>query len=569
MIGTSSSASSDAFGAARLPFISVFYARERAHPERVFLRQAIDGRVVSVRYGEAGRAARSMAAALRALGVKPGDRVGIYSKNCYHWILADLAILMAGAISVPYYPTVGPDQLAELLQLSDLRALFVGKVDAWSDRTHVLPPDLITIAFPHYPGNAEVRGARSWDALVREHAPLASPHVPALSEPFTIIFTSGTTGSPKGAVLRYEGPRALAEHELAQPLYDIFRGSAERLFSYLPLNHVAERFATEIAGIFAGATISFAESITTFASDLRKVQPTFFFAVPRIWSKMEHGLVQKLGERRLALLLATPVAGPAMARLLRYMLGLGKARVVLSGAAPLPRATLAFFARLGVEIQEIYGMTEAGGGVTVNPRGRSRPGSVGLPMAGAEVRIQPDTAEVLIRTPWMMDGYFRAEERTAEVVRHGFIHTGDRGSFDAAGYLTITGRVSEAFKTSSGKFVVPSKLEALFASCAHVEQVMVTGRGLSQPLALVCLSEAAQRADRDQVAAELSRTLQALSAQVDRHERVLRAVVLARGFSVEDGTLTPTLKLRRHVIEARYGERFESWSASKDSVVFE
>jgi len=562
-------ADASAFGVAQMPFLCVFYARESAHPDRVFLRQAQAGRMRDLTWGETGRLARSMAQALRSLGVAAGDRVGIYSKNCVHWIIADLAILMCGAISVPYYPTVGPDQLAELLALSDLRALFVGKVDAWEDRKHVVPASLPTIAFPHYPGNAVVHSQHAWDALVRQHVPLQAPHVPELSEPFTIIFTSGTTGSPKGAVLRYEGPRALAEHELAVPTYGAFAGSAGRLFSFLPLNHVAERFATEINGIFAGSTIAFAESIQTFASDLRRVQPTFFFAVPRIWTKMQHGLDLKLGKARLRAWLRAPLVGAMTSRLIRHALGLGRVRVALSGAAPLPASTLEFFALLGIAIQEVYGMTEAGGAVTLNPRGAARHGSVGRAISGVRVAVDAATGEVRVRTPWMMEGYFRAPERTAELMERGFIRTGDRGELDASGYLTITGRVSEAFKTASGKFVVPSKVEALLSASPHIEQVMVTGRGLTHPIALLCLADASGAVDRRSLSAELSHALEAASAQLEPHERVRKAVVLRQHFAVEDGSLTPTLKLRRHIIDARYASQFESWLAHHEAVVFE
>jgi long-subunit acyl-CoA synthetase (AMP-forming) len=564
-----SGADAASFGVAQKPFLCVFYARERAHPNRVFLRQTEGGRMRDLTWGETGRLARTMAQALLSLGVLPGDRVGIYSKNCVHWIVADLAILMCGAVSVPYYPTVGADQLAELLALSDLRALFVGKVDAWDDRKHVVPQTLPTIAFPHYAGNAVVDAQYTWDGLLRGRAPLRAPHTPALSEPFTVIFTSGTTGSPKGAVLNYEGPRALAEHELEAPAYHAFEGGAAKLFSFLPLNHVAERFATEINGIFAGSTIAFAESIQTFAADLRRVQPTFFFAVPRIWTKMQHGLELKLGAERLRALLSVPLLGSVAARVLRLALGLGRVQVALSGAAPLPASTLDFFGRLGIAIQEVYGMTEAGGAVTLNPRGKARSGSVGCAISGVSVTIDPATSEVLVRTPWMMDGYFRAPERTAELMGTGFIRTGDRGQLDAARYLTITGRVSEAFKTASGKFVVPSKVEALLLACPHVEQVMVTGRGLAHPVALVCLSQDSSSADRRVVAVELSRALEAASAQLEPHERVRKAVVLRQRFAVEDGTLTPTLKLRRHVIEARYVAQLEPWLTHAESVLFE
>ncbi|HEX6245260.1 MAG TPA: AMP-binding protein [Polyangiales bacterium] len=541
-------------------FLDVFYRRERAHPGRVFLRQPYQGVFRELTYGEAGEEARRIAAALRALGHEPGDRVGIFSKNCYHWILADLAILMCGCVSVPYYPTLNPEALREVLDLSDLKSMFVGKLDAWDDRARVLPSSLLTISFPHYPGNARVSAALSWEQLRQDHAPLVDAHLPASDQPFTIIFTSGTTGAPKGVVLTYESPRQVALHERHAPVYEIFQGSAERLFSYLPLNHIAERFAAEITSILAGGSISFGESIESFAQNLQSVQPTLFFAVPRIWTKMQDGVLARVDAKLLARLLRLPGVGGLLKQKLRKLLGLGSARVVISGAAPLARATLDWFAALGIQIQEVYGMSEAGGGVTFNARGHIRPGSVGKPIVGAEVKIDADSGEVLIRAPWMMREYFRDPVKTAEVVRDGFIHSGDRGHFDAEGNLVIVGRVSEAFKSAKGKYVVPTPIEARFAQNPYIEQVLVTGRGLPQPIALVCLGSAAKGVARDKLAASLRTTLIEVNQAAEKHERVPSLVVLAESFSVENGLLTPTLKLRRHAIDARYEARYAAWS---------
>jgi long-chain acyl-CoA synthetase len=549
-------------------FLDIFYRRERAHPERVFLRQPFAGTFRELSFGAAGEEARRLAAALRALGHRPGDRVGIYSKNCYHWILADLAILMCGCVSVPYYPTLNPDALREVVELSDLKSLFIGKLDAWDDRARALPSTLLKIAFPHYPGNARVEGCLEWDTLKREHAPLEDAHRPSADEAFTIIFTSGTTGAPKGVVLTYESPRQVALHERRQPVYEIFEGAAERLFSYLPLNHVAERFAAEITGILAGSSISFGESIESFAENLRAVQPTLFFAVPRIWTKMQDGVLARIDAKLLQRLLRLPLIGALLRHKLRTLLGLGSARVLISGAAPLPRATLDWFAALGIQIQEVYGMTEVGGGITFNARGEIRPGTVGKPLAGAEVKIDAESGEVLLRAPWMMREYFRNPDKTAEVVRDGFIHSGDRGRMDDEGNLVIVGRVSEAFKTAKGKFVVPSAIEARFAASPYVEQVIVTGRGLVQPIALVCLGGAARGVAREKLEHNLRATLEQVNAAVDKHERVQALVVLAESFSVDNGMLTPTLKLRRHVIDERYEAQYASWSEAKEAPIW-
>jgi long-subunit acyl-CoA synthetase (AMP-forming) len=549
-------------------FLEVFYRREQAHPERVFLRQPFGGVFRELTYAQAGQEARRLAAALRALGHAPGDRVGILSKNCYHWILADLAILMCGCVSVPYYPTLNPEALREVVELSQLKSLFVGKLDSWDDRAPVLSPALLKIAFPHYPGNARVEGCLKWETLRDSHAPLHRAHRPDKDEAFTIIFTSGTTGAPKGVVLPYESPRQVAMQERREPVYEIFQGAAQRLFSYLPLNHIAERFAAEIAAILAGGSISFGESIETFAENLRDVQPTLFFAVPRIWTKMQDGVLARVNATLLARLLRVPFLGTWLKKKLRTLLGLGSARVVVSGAAPLARATLDWFSALGIQIQEVYGMSEAGGGVTFNARGRIRAGTVGRPLPGAEVKIDADSGEVLLRAPWMMREYFRDPAKTAEVVPDGFIHSGDRGHLDAEGNLVLVGRVSEAFKSAKGKYVIPGPIEALFAANPYVEQVLVTGRGLPQPIALLCLGGAAKGVARAKLEASLRATRDELNRSVEKHERVSSLVVLAESFSVENGMLTPTLKLRRHVIDARHEGQYAAWSDATTTPVW-
>lgn len=537
------------------------------HPEKVFLRQAQGDGFVDITYLRAHDEAQRIAAALAARGVGHGDRVAILSKNCWHWIVADLAILSLGAVSVPYYPTLSADALREVIALSDLKAIFIGKLDNYKAQAAGVPAQLLKIAFPPYGTQPEQQDCLRWNALIAQHQPLAQPHQPKPEEPFTIIFTSGTTGTPKGVVLTYAAPYQLAVLESSQPVYGIFQGHAARLLSYLPLNHVAERFVTEITGILAGSQIYFAESIDSFARNLRATRPTLFFAVPRIWTKLHEGIVGKLPERVLQRILGLPLLGAAFARVLRKQLGLNEARLVLSSAAPLSSDLHAFFGRLGIHIQEVYGMSEVGGAATLSERGMPHAG-VGRPLPTVEIRIDDSTQEILMRTPWMMTEYFRDPERTATVLRDGFVHSGDTGRFDAQGNLHVIGRVNDTFKTSKGKFVVPAPLELAIGSWPAVDQVLVTGRGLAQPIALICLSEHGLHAERATLEAELTHALAALNQATAPHERIARIVVVHDPFSLENGMLTPTLKVRRHSVEARYAASFETWAEQPKPVIW-
>ena len=557
------------YAAALAPtFMACFRQRVREHPERVFMRQAQGAGFLDITFRETADQALRMAAALAARGVGKGDRVAILSKNCWHWIVADLAILSLGAVSVPYYPTLSAESLREIIALSDLKAIFIGKLDDYTAQAAGVPAELVKVAFPPY-GAAErdPEGCLRWSELIAAHAPLATPHEPAAHEPFTIIFTSGTTGTPKGVVLTYDAPHQLAIAESTRPVYGIFEGNAARVLSYLPLNHVAERFVTEITGILAGSEIYFAQSIETFPVNLRAARPTMFFAVPRIWTKLREGIVSKLPERWLRRISSVPVLGAAFAGLLRKQLGLNDARLVLSSAAPLSNELHAFFARIGIHIQEVYGMSEVGGAATLAVRGAAHAG-VGQPLPFTEIQIAPETQEILMRTPWMMTEYFRDPERTAHVLRDGFMHSGDTGRFDERGNLHVIGRLNDTFKTSKGKFVVPAPLELSIGAWPAVDQVLVTGRGLSQPIALICLSELGQKYSRAALEAELSRALAELNARAAPHERLARVVVVAEPFSLENGLLTPTLKVRRHSVEARYASHFEAWSTQPKQVVW-
>lgn len=548
-------------------FMACFRQRVKGHPDRVFMRQAQGAGFVDITFRMAADQALRMAAALAARGVGRGDRVAILSKNCWHWIVADLAIFSLGAVSVPYYPTLSAESLREVIALSDLKAIFIGKLDDYASQASGVPDELIKISFPSYGGQSEPTGCLRWNELIAQHEPLAAPHEPSGDEPFTIIFTSGTTGTPKGVVLTYEAAYrlALAEHE--RPAYGIFHGNAERVLSYLPLNHVAERVATEITGILAGSEIYFAESIETFAANLRAARPTLFFAVPRIWTKLREGILARLPERWLKRILRVPLLGAAFARVLRKQLGLNDAKLVLSSAAPLSSELHAFFEGLGIHIQEVYGMSEVGGAATIAPRGALNAG-VGQPVPFAEIKLAEGTNEILIRTPWMMTEYFRDPERTAQVLRDGFVCSGDTGRFDEHGNLHVIGRINDNFKTSKGKFVVPAPLELTIASWPVIDQVLVTGRGLAQPIALICLSEQGRKQPRAAIEAELKRALSELNASAAAHERLARIVVIEEPFSLDNGLLTPTLKVRRHSVESRYAPHFETWSTQPNPIIW-
>ncbi len=548
--------------------LDYFYEWERLRPDATFLRQPSGKQWKTVSWAETGRQARKMAAALAGIGLKAGDHVGIVSKNCCHWIIADLAIMMGGFVSVPFYPTLTGPQLKQVLELSHAKALFAGKLDDWENMRSGVPDSVQIIAFPHYEGNSRVEEGLSWDGLMSAYDPLPGNPTRGLDEIFSILYTSGTTGVPKGVMLDFFAPAALMENERRYNTLQLFSGNEHRYFSYLPLCHIAERLIVEGAAILTGGEISFAESLESFAKNLQDTRPTLFMGVPRIWTKFQLAILDRLPQSRLNLLLRIPLINSLIKRKIRGGLGLDKARILLTGAAPMPDAAKEWYSRLGISLREVYGMTESCGGATLMTSDAIKPGSVGKPLPNVEIGIVPDTGEVTIRLPWVMRGYYNEPEKTAETLRDGVLYSGDQGEIDEEGYLKITGRISDTFKSAKGKFIVPGPIEWSFAKNQYVEQVCVAGLGIPQPLALVVLSDIGRETGMEKLRQSLQETLDHINSQLPNYEQLKAVVVMNTPWSVENGLLTPTLKIKRHELNRRYQHLFPEWYATEEQLVW-
>ncbi|HET8705034.1 MAG TPA: AMP-binding protein, partial [Pseudomonadales bacterium] len=357
-----------------------FYFWEEQQPNKVYLSQPFgDGNIVNYRWSRVSNEVRRIACYLRALQMPPGSRVAILSKNCAHWMMADLAIWLAGHVSVPIYPNLAAETVNQILTHSEARVLFVGKLDAWESMSAGVPDAVHCIAFPLSPPTAYTR----WEDIVATTpAFMGKPRVD-LDDLATIIYTSGTTGMPKGVMHSFRSIAAAANK--ASKVYDI--SSQDRVLSYLPLAHVAERMLVEIASIYNAFTVYFAESLDTFAQDLQRARPTIFFSVPRLWSKFYQKVNEKMPAKRLDLLLKIPFVSGYIKRKIRKTLGLDKARFLVSGAAPLSPALIEWYKKLGMEILEVYGMTENMGYSHATRVGDVRIGYVGKANPDVQVRI--------------------------------------------------------------------------------------------------------------------------------------------------------------------------------------
>jgi long-chain acyl-CoA synthetase len=544
-----------------------FYHWEKNEPSKICFTQPLGGdAVVELTWQDAGQQVRAMATYLRKIGVTPGDNVALISKNCAHWIMADLAIWMAGGVSVPLYPTLTADSIRQIMEHSESKYLFVGKLDDWPSMSSGVPTDVSCISFPLSPEN----DFPTWDEIIATTEPMQDSPSRSHAELATIIYTSGTTGMPKGVMQTFNAIASGASQ--ASNIYEA--STDDRVLSYLPLSHVAERMVVEMMQLYQGMHVFFAESLDTFASDLQRAKPTIFFAVPRIWAKFQAGVFSKMDERKLKLLFKIPVVSGIIKKKLREALGLHEARLCFSGAAPISSSLLDWYKKLGIEILEVYGMTENMGYSHSSRQGRGRPGYVGQANPTVEVKIG-EGGEVLVRSPTTMVGYYKEKEKTQEALDvDGFLRTGDVGTIEADGSLRITGRIKEIFKTSKGKYVAPFPIESKLLASGHVEQCCVVGNAMPQPLALIALAEADQIAlregnNRDHIHQSLLQLIDEVNATLDPHEKLKTLVVTNGEWSIENGIMTPTLKIKRNVLESKYEVNIENWYEAKDKVQWE
>lgn len=550
----------------KLP-LDMVYHWETAKAEDVYMTQPIGGgQVVDYTWRRAAGEARRMASYLKSLNLPEKSRIGIISKNCAHWIMSDWAIWMAGHVSVPLYPTLNADTVSYILDHSGCEALFVGKLDGWDSMKSGVPNSMHCISYPLSPDN----DFKTWDDIVAKFPPLEENVARDPKELATIVYTSGSTGRPKGVMLNFESLGCAA----AGGTQALDVTSNERMLSYLPLSHVFERFVVELGSMFKGFRLYFAESLDTFVDDLRRAQPTLFLAVPRIWTKFQHGVFEKMPRKKLEKMMRVPILSRVIKKKVLKNLGLQHVKFAGSGSAPLSHDLLEWYRGLGLELLEGYGMSENVAYSHMTKPGRSRTGYVGEPLPGVEVKIS-DTGEVLVKSPGTMMGYYKDEEKTKETLSEdGYVHTGDKGEVDALGRLKLTGRIKEIFKTSKGKYVAPAPIENRLMNHPDIEMVCVSGANYTQPHCLVMLSEEARRktadeAFRRELEASFKTLLSDVNKTVDPHEQLKFIAVVRDEWTIENDFLTPTMKLKRNVVEDAYLTDLDSWYDKRDAVIWQ
>jgi long-chain acyl-CoA synthetase len=559
---------------------------------------------------------RDVSLGLSALGIGHGDRVAIVSESRPEWLIADLAVLVAGAVTVPVYPTLSGSQARYILDDSSARVAIVStrqQLDKVQEIRHQVPAleaiivfdaddaaGASVMAFAQLAERGHARMTAEWGAgrEFREGARRVRPDDLA-----TIIYTSGTTGEPKGVMLTHGNlvPNVKAGAKVLQVTQD------DVALSFLPLSHAFERTVSYIY-LFCGVSIVFAESFDTIGRDLGMVRPTVLTAVPRVFEKLHARILEKgqaapglkgslfrwavgvaMASGRAALRgqsppLLTSIQQPLADRLvfskIREGVG-GRVRYLVSGSAPLPVSIAEFFHGVGLRIIEGYGLTETAPILTVNPPDAPRAGTVGRPLPGVELRIADD-GEILARGPNVMSGYYRKPDATAEVLRDGWFHTGDIGSIDAEGYLQITDRKKDLLVTSGGKKIAPQPIEATLKRSSIVSEVVLLGDRRKYPIVLIVPDFAGlerrlkdlgrppgtreELVRRPDVLAIYQELVDALNRDLSQFERIKKLALLPVEFSIESGELTPTLKVKRKVVEERWRDTIDALYAEESRI---
>ncbi len=555
-----------------------------------------------ISWAEYGRAALEVACGLVSLGLQPGQAAAIIGNNRPEWLFCDMGILLAGGLSVAIYATNPPEQCAYILAHSEARVFFVEDEEQLDkalqvrgqlphlERIVVMDPEgMEEFSDPQVLTLEELRGLgrAAWDPDgLRKRWRHATEDDVAI-----LLYTSGTTGPPKGAMLTHRNLLWTAEAlGRANPLYP-----TDSSLSFLPLAHIAERMLSVYLPLVWGYVVYFAESLDTLFQNLQEVRPTILFAVPRLWEKLyaqlslhmrkvdifkrtAYELALEVGHRYARALLAGERISPSLQaahtaaelmalRPLRRRLGLDRVRFAVSGAAPIAPEILEFYHALGVRIREVYGQTEGSGPTTIHQGDRIRLGTVGQPLPGVEVRIAED-GEILVRGPNVFAGYYKDPEATAQTLRDGWLHSGDVGEMDADGFLRITDRKKDLIVTAYGKNVAPAYVENQLKASPYIQDAVVVGDRRPYLVALIVIDEDnvarwaqdqripfstfADLSGNEQVRELIAREVERINRRLSSPEQIKRFSILPKRLYQEDGEVTPTLKVKRKVLQEKY-----------------
>lgn len=532
----------------------------KTQPDQIWMRDLVESGSTDYLWGKTVAEIDRVAAWLES-EFGHGERMALLSKNRAHWVMADLAIIHSGNVAVPLFTTHAKATAEYILSFTETRVLFLGQTENWQSVKQVLPAGCVLVTLPGVECDLP---HTQWEHIVGQ-APADHPnHQPEADDIVSLVFTSGTTGLPKGVIQTH----ATNLIPMRRCQYLFTQRDQPRWFSYLPLSHIAERQIVEFSSVNTGGEIWFNESLETLARDLPRCRPHIFFGPPRVWEQLRQSVTAKLGGAE-ALETALANDQKSVQALVTGALGLDQVEYCLTAAAPTPPPLIQWWDEVGVKLCEGFGQTEAMGLIITDPQDR-RIGSIGKPAGEVKVKVGDD-GEMLIKAAGCTPGYFNRPEKTAELWQNGWLHTGDKIRIDEDGFIFITGRVKDYFKTIQGKFVAPPPIEGLFADNPHSEQQCLLGRGYSKTVMISVLNEPARLLAREDVETAALATVNAINDQIDKHARIGAVIFSSDPWTIENEILTPTMKIRREQIENKFGtdaERIARESAETGKIGF-
>ena len=583
--------------------VEIFLNRVAKTPDLPAMRHKQDGQWKPITWRDFGDQAKEVANGLISLGVDAGDCVALLSLNRPEWHLSDAGIMLTGAKTVPIYVTSSPNQVSYIVGHSEAKVAIVENQDQLDKilKTKTEMPKLQKVVVVTGESAGEEDWIISFDELKRlgredgkdsgaldERIASVKPEDLA-----TIVYTSGTTGPPKGVMLTH-GNFVWTLESVGKVLP--FNDGADRVLSYLPLSHIFERLTSDWGGVYHGIDVWFAQSTQTLREDLADCRPTFFIGVPRVYEKFHMAMLANIEKHPKKDLVKKAIAAgtekveleqagksvpiglklkhAALDKLvlskLRHGIGMENVRFAVTGAAAINPEILKFMHAIGIDLLEGYGQTEDNAPTSVNPPGRARIGSVGPPIPGLEVKIDDD-GEILVRGPNVFQGYYKNEKATKETVTDdGFLRTGDVGEFDSAGYLRITDRKKDLFKTAGGKYIAPADIEGKLKFAPIVGQAVVIGDNRPFPTALLTLdpdvapvwakeqgiefTDVTELSGNEKVLEVVGKVVDEVNSTLSQPEQIKKWTLLERDFSEDAEEITPTLKVRRKTITEKYGD---------------
>jgi long-chain acyl-CoA synthetase len=534
---------------------SHFFENVANSPNQVWLRD-LAGRKEDVRewtWGQAQIEVNKMCAWLQRKIGTSGCAIGLLSRNCAHWVMADLAVITSGNVTVPLFTSSSTDIVNYVVSFAEVKVLFLGESDNWSEIKSNIDRSVVIVTLPGFKPeweDGDLHNYVRWNDIIESEVMLKAMHHAKPTDVVSIIFTSGTTGMPKGVVQSHESMlMPTYRHNGVYPLRP-----SPVFISYLPLAHIAERQLVFVQSLIIGAEINFNEALAYLVRDMSVCRPNFFFGAPRVWEQLMQGVVSKFGSHE-AVESALESGGQDVRIKIVESLGLQDSDLLAVGSAPARRELLEWFDSLGLKVLEGYGQTEAMG-MSGNTIDGNRSGSIGKPYPGVEFRIS-SAGELVCKAEGLAVGYFNAPGDTAKTFINGCVHTGDLGEVDSEGYYYLTGRIKDYFKTIQGKFVSPYPIESAFSGSDVVQQLCLLGRGYSKTVMVCVISDAAKAMSKELVERELVSTIGKINEGLERHMRMGGAILTVESWTTCNTVLTPTLKVRRDKVESLYGVEAE------------